>query len=351
MADGRPGAALAARPPLPPRRPGGRGRRRRGRRRHALQHRPRPVAARRWPSAQGASYLKRDFTIGTLSGAPAPRTFRRRRRRHRRADAGRPAVLHRPPDHRLRAVVDDRHAASWSSSRSRSATGRWSSRRSRTAATTSRSSRATRRRVAGRAGSSRPSASCARRAGRSTTRIMARRGASSRPTSRCVIRKADTYRGEAASTTARSGSASFEPMCGADGTRFKIDGGKVRARPHRSRDRRGDVVRRPARPTSARWPEQIYPVQVARRLPAHEARSSSRRTRFTLAGRGDFVGTFHLFKGGRELKGRFASLETRLNDWRFPGLEGSAAVGARSLRGDHGPRPASTAAASTSTTR
>ena len=27
--------------------------------------------------------------------------------------------------------------------------------------------------------------------------------------------------------------------------------------------------------------------------------------------------------GGRELSGRFASLETRLNDWRFAGMEGS----------------------------
>ena len=30
-----------------------------------------------------------------------------------------------------------------------------------------------------------------------------------------------------------------------------------------------------------------------------------------------------MFKGGRELRGRFASLEARVNDWRFPALEGS----------------------------
>ena len=42
-----------------------------------------------------------------------------------------------------------------------------------------------------------------------------------------------------------------------------------------------------------------------------------------LGGEGHFVGTFHLFKGGRELKGDFTSGETRLNGWRFPRLDGS----------------------------
>src|SRR6266511_3000584 len=44
---------------------------------------------------------------------------------------------------------------------------------------------------------------------------------------------------------------------------------------------------------------------------------------FNLSGDGNFVGTFHLFKGGRKLEGRFTSEEARLNDWRFPGLDGA----------------------------
>ena len=47
------------------------------------------------------------------------------------------------------------------------------------------------------------------------------------------------------------------------------------------------------------------------------------RDTFTLPGEGDFTGTFHLFKGGRELKGNFTSREAGVNDYRFPNLEGS----------------------------
>ena len=53
------------------------------------------------------------------------------------------------------------------------------------------------------------------------------------------------------------------------------------------------------------------------------ARSSSQRERWRLTGDGDFTGTFHLFKGGRELKGTFASAEAGVNDYRFQALRGS----------------------------
>ena len=47
------------------------------------------------------------------------------------------------------------------------------------------------------------------------------------------------------------------------------------------------------------------------------------RERWRLTGDGDFTGTFHLFKGGRELKGTFASAEAGVNDYRFQALRGS----------------------------
>jgi hypothetical protein len=47
------------------------------------------------------------------------------------------------------------------------------------------------------------------------------------------------------------------------------------------------------------------------------------RDKFTLFGEGDFTGTFHMFKGGRELKGNFTSAMAGVNDYRFPRLEGS----------------------------
>ena len=47
------------------------------------------------------------------------------------------------------------------------------------------------------------------------------------------------------------------------------------------------------------------------------------RDKFSLFGEGDFTGTFHMFKGGRELKGDFTSALAGVNDYRFPNLEGS----------------------------
>src|SRR5205085_2722851 len=42
-----------------------------------------------------------------------------------------------------------------------------------------------------------------------------------------------------------------------------------------------------------------------------------------VAGDGDFNGTFHLFKGGHDLHGTFASDLAGVNDYRFPSLYGS----------------------------
>ncbi len=73
---------------------------------------------------------------------------------------------------------------------------------------------------------------------------------------------------------------------------------------------------------ASRWPEQTYNVkskiQFARMREIFFARDN-----FSLSGEGDFAGTFHLFKGGRELKGNFTSAESGVNAYRFPRLEGS----------------------------
>ena len=58
------------------------------------------------------------------------------------------------------------------------------------------------------------------------------------------------------------------------------------------------------------------------------------RDKFTLSGEGDFTGTFHMFKGGRELKGDFTSALAGVNDYRFPEPRGLAGLGARSDGGD-----------------
>ena len=71
----------------------------------------------------------------------------------------------------------------------------------------------------------------------------------------------------------------------------------------------------------AHWPEQIYQVKSKIQFPEMRPIFFA-GDKFTLHGVGDFTGTFHMFKGGRELKGSFYSEEAGVNQFRFPNLEG-----------------------------
>ncbi len=70
------------------------------------------------------------------------------------------------------------------------------------------------------------------------------------------------------------------------------------------------------------WPEMLYNVKSRVDFPI-EKRIFFKDMNFTVAGYGDFTGTFHFFKGGRELKGTFKSPEAGVNAWRFPNVSGS----------------------------
>jgi translocation and assembly module TamB len=70
------------------------------------------------------------------------------------------------------------------------------------------------------------------------------------------------------------------------------------------------------------WPEQLYRIKSKVQFPKQREIFFA-RDKFTLFGEGNFVGTFHMFKGGRELKGDFTSVLAGVNDYRFPNLEGS----------------------------
>ncbi len=72
----------------------------------------------------------------------------------------------------------------------------------------------------------------------------------------------------------------------------------------------------------AHWPEQTYQVRSKIDFATQKGIFFHRET-FTASGTGDFTGTFHLFKGGRELKGTFTSPVAGVNAWRFPNLKGS----------------------------
>lgn len=70
------------------------------------------------------------------------------------------------------------------------------------------------------------------------------------------------------------------------------------------------------------WPAQTY--QVDSRLDFHRMRDIFfARESWRLAGEGHFLGTFQLYRGGRELKGAFSSPVATLNDLAFSKLQGS----------------------------
>ena len=79
-----------------------------------------------------------------------------------------------------------------------------------------------------------------------------------------------------------------------------------------------------------RWPEQLYRIRSHIDFPTQK-RIFFHDERFNVSGRGDFTGTFHLYKGGRELKGTFDSpvvgvrfgLDPRASEWAFPKLHGA----------------------------
>jgi hypothetical protein len=70
-----------------------------------------------------------------------------------------------------------------------------------------------------------------------------------------------------------------------------------------------------------KWPEQLYQVRSRIDFPTQK-NIFFHGQKFDVSGAGDFTGTFHLFKGGRELKGSFVSDVAGVNAWRFPRLRG-----------------------------
>ena len=72
----------------------------------------------------------------------------------------------------------------------------------------------------------------------------------------------------------------------------------------------------------SQWPEQTHEISSRVDFPRMRELFFSGST-FALHGEGTFDGTFHLFNGGHELNGRFASDEAGFNTMRFPGLDGA----------------------------
>ena len=129
------------------------------------------------------------------------------------------------------------------------------------------------------------------------------------------------YRGRATIENGTVSIQSYEPFRMDLNSTFSLNGGKVHFD-------RMDLLSEGARTAGTgdvdlgRWPEQIYQLRSRIDFPTQK-NIFFHGQKFDVSGTGDFTGTFHLFKGGRELKGTFVSALAGVNAWRFPNLRGS----------------------------
>ena len=140
-----------------------------------------------------------------------------------------------------------------------------------------------------------------------------------------VFKGFDTYRGTAQFSKGSVKILQYDAFPADMQTRFKIDGGKIILE---------DINLQSAGASTAvtgyvdinNWPEMIYNVKARLDFPIQKA-IYFKDMNFTVAGRGDFQGTFRFFKTGtgtgRELKGTFTSPEAGVNAWRFSNVHGS----------------------------
>lgn len=136
-----------------------------------------------------------------------------------------------------------------------------------------------------------------------------------------AVTKGLEYRGRASFKGGTVAIGNYLPMSADMKMVFKLDGSKVHverlelATDGAQSNVTGDV-------DLAHWPEQLWNVQSRVHFPRMRE-IFFRDNTFTLFGDGDFTGAFHIFKGGRELKGRFESALAGVDDYRFPNLRGA----------------------------
>lgn len=135
-----------------------------------------------------------------------------------------------------------------------------------------------------------------------------------------TILKRDVHRGHVRFDKGTIQIQSYEPLWANMRSALRIDQGKVYLE-NLELDTDGAVTRGSGVVDMGRWPEQTYEVESV----VDFARSKDlfwHGQNFTLSGEGRFAGTFHLFKGGRELTGRFETPWLGWNAHRFDDLRG-----------------------------
>ncbi|MCC7123793.1 MAG: translocation/assembly module TamB domain-containing protein [Acidobacteria bacterium] len=135
------------------------------------------------------------------------------------------------------------------------------------------------------------------------------------------VAKLIEYRGRISFSDSTLRVQDYVPMTARLGATFRIQGSQLEF-DQMQLITDGAVSDMTGRLDLAQWPEQIYTIHTEYQLPKMREIFFA-NDRFSLSGRGTFDGTFHMFKGGRELKGDFFSGDAGLNDYKFPDLKGS----------------------------
>ena len=136
-----------------------------------------------------------------------------------------------------------------------------------------------------------------------------------------TVSKAGQYRGQLKFNDGTIRIQKYVPFSADLDSSFKLDSGKlVFDRIDLITD--GAVSNMSGVIDMAKWPEQIYQVKSHMQFPRMRELFFANE-KFSLFGEGDFTGTFHMFQGGREVKGDFKSALAGVNDYRFPNLAGS----------------------------
>ena len=136
-----------------------------------------------------------------------------------------------------------------------------------------------------------------------------------------VVRKAGGYGGTARFSKGTVAIQNYVPMWADMDGEFTIENGLVKfGRLDLVAD--GSVTKVTGAVDLARWPEQTWNVVSRVQFPRMRELFFAKET-WRLKGAGDFAGVFHLFKGGRELKGHFFSDATSVNAYKFRQLEGN----------------------------
>ncbi|MDQ3171082.1 MAG: hypothetical protein M3Q55_13175, partial [Acidobacteriota bacterium] len=135
-----------------------------------------------------------------------------------------------------------------------------------------------------------------------------------------VARAGGEYRGTAQFTSGTVDIQDYVPMRADMRSRFKFEGAKILFQEILLLTD-GAESKMTGQADFGNWPEQTYEITSGIELRRMRELFFAKES-WVLSGRSTFNGTFHMFKGGRDLSGRFSSAELGVDDYRFQDLNG-----------------------------